>query len=195
MTTLTCRSWSSVLSAKSRIIQILAISGSLRSVSSNKALLRAAIALAPKNCAIAMYDRIGALPHFNPDIEASNLLSVIDFRTQLQRADGVLISSPEYAHGVPGVLKNALDWVVGSGEFVRKPVALLNASPRATYAQESLIETISTMDGRIIAEASITLPLLGRGLDEAGIVADVDISRLLQFSLAAFVAAIKHGVN
>ena len=182
------------MSEKFRVIQILAISGSLRSISSNKALLRAAIALAPKGCAITMYDGLGDLPYFNPDIEASNPPSVMDFRTQLQKAEGVLISSPEYAHGVPGVLKNALDWVVGSGEFVRKPVALLNASPRATHAQESLIETLSTMDGRIIAEASITLPLLGRGLDEAGIVADVDISRLLQSALVAFVEALKSGI-
>lgn len=183
------------MSEKFRVIQILAISGSLRSVSSNKALLRAAIALAPKGCVIAMYDGIGDLPHFNPDIEASNPPSVMNFRAQLQRADGVLISSPEYSHSVPGVLKNALDWVVGSGEFVRKPVALLNASPRATYAQESLIETISTMDGRVIAQASVTLPLLGKGLDEAGIVADVNISRSLQLALVEFVAAIESGIT
>ncbi len=183
------------MSEKFKEVQILAISGSLRSVSSNKALLGAAIALAPKGCMIAMYDGIGNLPHFNPDIEASNPPSVMDFRTQLQKADGVLMSSPEYAHGVPGVLKNALDWVVGSGEFVNKPVALLNASPRATYAQESLIEIISTMDGRIIAQASATLPLLGKGLDEAGIIADVDISRPLQSALVAFVAAIESSIG
>ncbi len=69
-----------------------------------------------------LYDGLGDLPYFNPDIEASNPPSVMDFRTQLQKAEGVLISSPEYAHGVPGVLKNALDWVFGSGEFVRKGV-------------------------------------------------------------------------
>jgi chromate reductase, NAD(P)H dehydrogenase (quinone) len=179
------------LSEKFKIIQILAISGSLRSVSSNKALLGAAIALAPKGCAIVMYEGLGDLPHFNPDIEASNPPPVMDFRTQLQRADGVIISSPEYAHGVPGVLKNALDWVVGTGEFVRKPVALLNASPRATHAQESLTEIISTMDGLIIPAASVTLPLLGKGLDETGIIADVNISRLLQSALVAFVEAIE----
>ncbi len=89
MTRLTCRSGSNVLSEKSRIIQILAISGSLRSVSSNKALLCAAVALAPKSCAIAMYDGLGDLPYFNPDIEASNPPSVMDFRTQLQKAEGV----------------------------------------------------------------------------------------------------------
>lgn len=82
---------------------------------------------------------------------------------------------------------------MGSGELVNKPVALLNASSRATHAQESLIETISTMDGRIITEASITFPLLGRGLNEAGIVADVDIFRLLQ-SVVAFVEALKSGI-
>ena len=183
------------MSEKSRIIQILAISGSLRSVSSNKALLRAAIALAPKGCAIAMYEGLGDLPHFNPDIEASNPPSVVDLRTQLQRADGVIISSPEYAHGVPGVLKNALDWVVGTGEFVRKPVALLNASPRATYAQESLKEIISTMDGLIIPSALVTLALLGKGLDEAGIIADVDISRRLQAALIAFAEAIASSIE
>lgn len=141
-----------------------------------------------------MYEGLGNLPHFNPDIEASNPASVMDFRTQLQKADGVLISSPEYAHGVPGVLKNALDWVVGSGEFVRKPVTLFNASPRATYAQESLIEIISTMDGQIVTEASVTLPLLGKGLDETGIVADVDISRLLRSALVAFARAIENSI-
>ncbi|GAA6620984.1 NADPH-dependent FMN reductase [Scytonema sp. NUACC26] len=139
-------------------IQILAISGSLRSASSNTALLRSAITLAPKGVEIAMYNGLGNLPHFNPDLEGTELPSVKDFRTQLQISDGVLISSPEYAHGIPGVLKNVLDWVVGSGELYRKPVALLNASPRALYAQASLKEILLTMDARIINEASITIP-------------------------------------
>src|SRR5438105_3467377 len=115
-------------------MRILTISGSLRSASSNTTLLRAAAALAPEGVEIILYDGLGDLPHFNPDLEEANLPSVMDFRARLRAADGVLISSPEYAHGVPGVMKNALDWVVGSGEFVDKPVALLNASPRSTYA-------------------------------------------------------------
>jgi NAD(P)H-dependent FMN reductase len=127
-------------------IRILAISGSLRAISLNTALLRAATSLAPEGVAISLYGGLGDLPHFNPDLEGAEPPSVLDFRTQLQRSDGVLISSPEYAHGVPGVLKNALDWLVGSGELVGKPVALLNASPRATHAQASLIETLTTMD-------------------------------------------------
>jgi chromate reductase, NAD(P)H dehydrogenase (quinone) len=109
---------------------------------------------------------------------------VIDFGNHLQSADAVLICSPEYAHGVPGVLKNALDWVVGSGEFMGKPVALLNASPRATHAQASLIETLTTMDARVVTDACIALPLLGRGLDASGIAADPDIALALQTAIA-----------
>src|SRR5438105_3807739 len=105
-------------------MQILGISGSLRRVSSNTALLRAASLLAPQGVEITLYDGLGDLPPFNPDLEGAEPPSVLDFRARIQEADGVLISSPEYAHGVPGVLKNALDWLVGSEkiEIVGKPV-------------------------------------------------------------------------
>lgn len=116
-------------------MRILAISGSLRIVSSNTALLRATSRLAPKRIEITVYAGRGDLPHFNPDLEGVEPASVIGFRSQIQASDGLLISSPEYAHGVPGMLKNALDWLVGSGELAGKPVALLNASPRSTYGQ------------------------------------------------------------
>ena len=96
-------------------MKILAISGSLRRVSSNSTLLRAATLLAPEGMEITLFEGLGGLPHFNPDLEGTEPPSVPDFRARLQAADGVLICSPEYAHGVPGVLKNALDWVVGSG--------------------------------------------------------------------------------
>lgn len=174
-----------------RIIQILALSGSLRTVSSNTALLRAATILAPEGIEISVYECLGDLPHFNPDLEGSEPSSVIDFRTRLHKSNGILISSPEYAHGVPGVLKNALDWVVSSGELVGKPVALLNASPRATYADASLRETLTTMDARIVAEASLTVPLPTNKIDEVGIVADSEISSVLHTALIAFVYAIK----
>jgi chromate reductase len=75
------------------------------------------------------------------------------------------------AHGVPGALKNALDWIVGSGEIAGKPVALVNASPRTTYAQASLAETLRVMSADLIEEASIAVPLGGRHLDATGIVA------------------------
>jgi len=91
------------------ILRILAVSGSLRAVSSNTALLRAAIALSPPGVEIRLYGALRELPHFNPDLEANEPPAVTDLRAQVRWADGLLISSPEYAHGVPGVMKNALD--------------------------------------------------------------------------------------
>src|SRR5438128_346539 len=103
-------------------LRVLAISGSLRRASSNRALVNAAALLAPAGVEVAVWQQLEHLPAFNPDLDTEQPLpAVTDFRTALQKCDAVLISSPEYAHGVPGVLKNALDWVVGSGEFLDKP--------------------------------------------------------------------------
>ncbi|MBH8563885.1 NAD(P)H-dependent oxidoreductase [Nostoc sp. CENA67] len=175
---------------KIKVIQILAISGSLRAASSNTALLRAAISLASQGVEITLYNGLGDLPHFNPDLERTEIPSVKDIRTQLQISDGVLISSPEYAHGIPGVLKNALDWVVGSGELYRKPVALINASSRGIHAQASLREILRTMDAHIINEASITIPLSSNQIDETDIISDSKISSALHNSIVTFVSAI-----
>ncbi len=172
---------------------ILAISGSLRGDSSNTTLLRATGQLAPDDVEIRLYDKLAELPHFNPDLDIEDgvaLSSVADFRRQLQAADGVLISTPEYAHGVPGVLKNALDWIVSSGEFMSKPVALLNASPHAIYAISSLTETLTVMMANIIAEASVTVPVQGKKLDEAGMIANPEVSRILRSAIIAFARSI-----
>jgi chromate reductase, NAD(P)H dehydrogenase (quinone) len=179
------------IESESQIIRILAISGSLRQVSSNTALLQAAIALSPENIEIKLYGGLGDLPHFNPDLEPTEPLSVRELRSQVKWSDGLLISSPEYAHGIPGVLKNGLDWLVSGEEFVGKPIALFNASPRAIHAQASLIEIATTMAGRIVPEASITVSLLGKNLDAAGIAADIEIASQLQAAIAAFAIAIE----
>lgn len=168
------------------MLKILAISGSLRQVSSNTALLKAAITLAPPNIKIKLYNGLNDLPHFNPDLEPAEPPAVNDLRAQIKWADGLLISSPEYAHGVPGVLKNALDWLVSGEEFVGKAIALINASPRATYAQAALTEIMTTMSGQIVPEASITLALLGKNLDADGIIADPELSGDLKTAIISF---------
>ena len=172
-------------------MRILAISGSLRLASLNTALLRAAAALAPEGIKITVYAGLGGLPLFNPDLEGNEPASVMDLRARLKIADGVMIASPEYAHGVPGAIKNALDWLVGGEEFVNKPIALINASPRATHAQAALSETIRTMSGRIVSEASIGVPLLGKNMDAADIVSDPEISTALYAAIIAFSRAIE----
>ena len=154
---------------------ILVLVGSLRAASTNTAALRAAALLAPAGCAIVLCDALAQLPPFNPDRDGVDLPPpVAAFRAAIAAADGLLIAAPEYAHGVSGVLKNALDWLVAGAEFPEKPVALINASPRATLAQAQLRETLRTMAGRVIDEAATMrgiaslLPLApGRGLDPA----------------------------
>ena len=167
--------------------RILAISGSLRSQSSNTTLLRAIAMLAPQSVSISIYEGIGDFPHFNPDLEETPGLAVLDFRRRLQESDAVLISSPEYAHGVPGVLKNALDWIVGSGELVDKPVALINAAPQSTHAYASLAETITVMSAKLVKDACVTLPFWNKALDARGIATHPEISALLLNSILEFV--------
>jgi chromate reductase, NAD(P)H dehydrogenase (quinone) len=127
---------------RSQPIRILAISGSLRQVSSNTTLLQAAISLSPADVEMRLYNGLGDLPHFNPDLEPTAPPAVTALQQQIAWCDGLLISSPEYAHGVPGVLKNALDWLVSGFEFIDKPIALFNASPHATHAQAALTEIV-----------------------------------------------------
>lgn len=173
-------------------IYLLGISGSLRKQSSNTTLLRAAQQLTPKGVELILYTDLGALPHFNPDVEETTLpLAVSKFRHHIKKADGLVISTPEYAHGVPGSLKNALDWLVGGSEFVDKPVILLNASSRSTYAQASLIETLKTMSGYFVSEASVTVDLMGKHLDEAGILGNLEMSAVLQNAINVFVQTIR----
>src|SRR5262245_38114264 len=173
------------------VTRVLAISGSLRSQSSNTTLLRAIAMLAPPVVAVSIYDGIGNLPHFNPDLDETPGPAVLDFRRRLQESDGVLISSPEYAHGLPGVRKNAVDWIVGSGELVAKPVALINASPQSAHAYASLAETIAVMSARLVKNACVTLPFWNKTLDAQGVAADPEISSLLMKSIFEFVAAVE----
>lgn len=173
-------------------IEILAISGSLRAVSSNTSLLCAAQMLAPPPVSIEIFDGLGQLPHFNPDLDVEPLpAAVVDLRARIKAADGLLISSPEYARGVAGAMKNALDWIVSDTDFSGKPVALFNASPRATHGLAALRLTLETMAARVIDEASLTLPLLSSPLDAQGIADDADLSRSIRSALAALAAAIE----
>jgi chromate reductase, NAD(P)H dehydrogenase (quinone) len=174
-------------------MKILAISGSLRAASHNTAVLAAAKRLAPQGVAIDLFDGIAKLPFFNSDLETAEYLpdAVPAFRQIIGAADGLLISSPEYARGVAGVMKNALDWLVGSREFPGKPVALINTSPRATHALAALTLTLETMSANLIGDASITLPLLGTVNDAASIVANPDLAGPLRDALGCFVSAVR----
>lgn len=160
-------------------MEVLGLSGSLRSASLNSMLLRAVSRMAPPPIRVHVYSGLSELPLFNPDLEARPPAAVAHLTAALLASDAVLIASPEYAHGVSGVMKNALDWMVGNVSFVDKPVALINASPRSTHAQAALREILLTMQARVIDAACAAVPLLGSGLDEEAVVASASLRELL----------------
>jgi NAD(P)H-dependent FMN reductase len=175
--------------------RLLTISGSLRIASSNTSILRAAPLLAPPGVVIEHYDSLGSLPHFNPDLEERPPVEVVQLHECVGRAAGLLISCPEYARGIPGTFKNALDWLVGSETFPDKPVALINTSPRASAAQAALRLVLTTMSARIIEEASLTVDLLSRRLTPEAIATDPTIAPALTESLRVFSLAIREGTD
>lgn len=133
---------------------VLGISGSLRKASLNTLFLRAMDRICPDNINFEIYSDLDKIPLFNADNEDKNFPEVSHWRNALIRADLVLLVSPEYAHGVTGVMKNALDWIVSSGALVNKPLAFPNTSIRAELAQSQLAETLQTMGCRLIEECS-----------------------------------------
>jgi NAD(P)H-dependent FMN reductase len=153
-------------------MQLLTISGSLRAMSSNASVLDALPLLAPEGLVLRRYAGVASLPHFNPDLEIAEVPAVATtLRQEVGRADGLILSSPEYAHGIAGSFKNALDWLVGSLEFPGKPVAVINAAPRAHHAEAQLLEILRTMSARVEESWLLTLPVQGSRLDAAGIAA------------------------
>lgn len=169
-------------------MKILTISGSLRSRSANTELLRAAQQVADPSWTFDHYDGLASLPHFNPDLDFEGAIPpepVRDLRARIGAADALLICSPEYAHGVPGSLKNALDWMVSDAAMLGKPIGLLNASARSMFAYPQLAETLRTMSTRLVDGASVVISLDGRRLDAAGIAADPALSLLLRRVLEA----------
>lgn len=171
-------------------MRILAIAGSLRARSSNRTVLEAARLLAPSGMDIRLYAGLGDLPLFNPDREDPLPPPVAMLRAAVEEADGLLICSPEYARGISAVLKNALEWLVSGHEFPDKPVAVINASQRSTEADGQLRLILRTMSGRLIEQASITLPMLGRDLDAEGLLTDATLSGALRQALADLAGAI-----
>ena len=175
-------------------MRILAISGSLRARSSNTTVLMAAARLAAarpgddrtssRGWAICPTSTRIWIPTAHPRQSAYS-------GEQIGACQGLLLCSPEYARGVSGVMKNALDWLVGSMEFPGKPVALINTSERAVHADAHLRLTLTTMSARLVEPASITLPLLGLGLDANGIVSNSVLSVQLRAALDCFARTIR----
>lgn len=167
-------------------MRILAISGSLRAASSNTRLVEALQLVAPAGVEVVVYSGLGALPHFNPDLDGDDPPApVLELRRQIALCDALVICSPEYAHGVAGTMKNALDWLVSSLEFAGTAVAVISASPHSEFAQPQTRETLSVMSGEVVDAACVSVPLQGVKLSPAQIAADPRMSATLRSALLA----------
>lgn len=154
--------------------KLLAISGSTREKSSNLYLIKAIGALLPVSFSLTIFEGLTAIPHFNPDLDTEAMVpqQVVDFREQLRQADAVLVCTPEYAMGVPGTLKNAIDWTVSSCEFSNKPVALITASSSGEKAHESLLGTLKIIEARMNEQTQLHIPFIKTKIDASGQITD-----------------------
>lgn len=175
---------------------ILGLSGSLRKESSNTRLLSSIGAMMPAGTEFRIYQGLASLPHFNPDSDGDEFQShesVREWREELRAADAIVVCTPEYARGVPGSLKNALDWVVSSGEFMNRPTAVISASPHpdgGATALQSLILTLEMMSATIPVEASLAVPFIGRMIGPNGGVTDSNVLSSLRSLVQALTQAI-----
>ncbi|GAB4023094.1 NADPH-dependent FMN reductase [Spirosoma koreense] len=176
-------------------MRILAISGSLRASSTNTALLRAAAELAPPTVQVTLYDDLENIPPFSPERDAANTAEPVNkLRTLLRKCDAVIICTPEYIHGMPGVLKNMLDWLASSGEFVHKPVGVISASPSdmgGSRAHTSLAYTLNILTANLPEAASLIVPFVRTKLAADGQVTDPELTQALRGVVDALVQAVQ----
>lgn len=168
----------------------MALAGSLRKASYNRAALEALRRLAPSHVEITVGE-IGDLPLFNPDREDETIAAVDRLKSQLRHSCGLILASPEYAHGISGVMKNALDWLVSGDEFPYVPIMLVNTSPRSRHAQEALTEVLRTMSGHLVEAAHVSVPLLGSELDHEGVLENPELVRAMEAGVLALCVEIE----
>jgi NAD(P)H-dependent FMN reductase len=175
------------------LLNILAISGSLRAASTNTALVAALSKAAPSDCRVEIHDGLGRLPIFNPDDEGTRTPpQAVRLIEAVAGSDGIIVSCPEYAHGVPGGLKNALDWLVSRDAAVGKPAMLVHASPRSLFCRSALGEIMRTMSFLMQEGPELDINLLGRKPAEvAAILTEPANIRSMRVRLSAFSAFIR----
>jgi chromate reductase len=175
-----------------RELRILGLAGSLRAGSLNRALLRAAAELAPPSMAIDTFD-LGSVPLYNGDVEAEgDPLGVVQLKQAIEAADGVLFATPEYNHGVPGVMKNSVDWASrppGRASLGRKPVGIIGASPGITgtaRGQSQLRQAFEFTNSYCMPQPELLIFKAHEKFDANGNLVDDATAKYLQRYLDAF---------
>ena len=158
-------------------LKFLGFVGSLRKNSYNKALMKAALTLLPKNVTLEVFD-ISEFPQFNQDLEQTPPRVVTQFKAKIREADAILIASPEYNYSIPGVLKNAIDWAsrpYGDNAFEDKPVAVMSASIGALgggRGQYHLRQSFVFLDMHPLNRPEVMVPFAHEKIDKEGKVTD-----------------------
>jgi NAD(P)H-dependent FMN reductase len=157
--------------------RVLLVSGSLRTRSTNTAVLRTAQLFAPNGVDAVLYLGLRDLPPFDPDDDVVPLPAAVDaLRASIRSVDALLFSTPEYAGALPGAFKNLLDWTIGDdqpGSIYEKPVAWINASPReAAHAHESLRIVLGYAHATIVERACAHIGVTSAEVDEQGLIPD-----------------------
>jgi NAD(P)H-dependent FMN reductase len=168
---------------------ILAVSGSLRSNSSNTLIIKEIQKWIPQHITFTIYQDMATLPAFDDSMETPE--PVIAWRRLLATADGVFICSPEYAFGIPGALKNAMDWTVGSGELVNKPLVLVTAATGGDKAHAAWLQIFTALSANIPDGGSLLIPFVRSKLNEKGEVSDDATREALQSVLRVLINSIE----
>ncbi|WP_184550338.1 NADPH-dependent FMN reductase [Mucilaginibacter sp. FT3.2] len=165
---------------------ILAISGSLRAESTNHNILKYLGDLIPADIHYSIYDGLASIPPFDPGLDTDDApFPVVELRRLLTKADGVIICTPEYAFGVPGQLKNMLDWTVSSGSFSDKPVALITASLSGEAAHAAMLLILGALNAQVADGAKLIIPFIRSKMD-GDKVADEETAKKLTEVLETF---------
>ena len=177
-------------------MRILAISGSLRRDSHNTALLRAAAELLPSEVELEIYERLGELPPFNEELLPDRPAAAQHLWEEIDAADGVLISTPEYNSSIPGVLKNALDWMsqpLVQSPLRNKPAAVIGASTGmfgAVWSQAETRKVLGAIGARVV-DRELPVPTVHEQFDEHGRLSDEELEAELVISITTLVEAIE----
>lgn len=176
-------------------MNVLGISGSTREQSYNTALLRNMGTLGLDDMSFTLYPSLHAIPNYNPMLAGNDMPDAVeDFRTSLRSADAVVLATPEYAYGIPGILKNALDWVVASGELVMKPVMLASVSTSelgGARAHHALLTVLHAMNAKIVINASLNVPFASEKFSKQGTLQDPLLVQALKTNLQILAQAVQ----
>jgi NAD(P)H-dependent FMN reductase len=170
-------------------IKIIGISGSLRSNSSASAILNVVAGLIPPQVDFEIYAGLATIPPFNDSNEVPS--PVAGFIDLITRADGVFFCIPEYAFGVPGALKNALDWTVSTTAFSDKPIALVTAASSGEKAHAAFLLTLKAIGTKITEDATLLLSFIRTKLNEKNEIKDISTLNSIQNVMSALILSIK----